>query len=72
MKIIGFDLFVIFLTMLCTYLDLKTTFFYEIAVIFSSVWILFHEDSTAVFHIFIVKFHHLDWTYSIRAVWVKP
>ena len=31
--------------MLCTYLDLKTTF-YEIAVILSSVGILFHEDST--------------------------
>ena len=31
--------------MLCTYLDLKTTF-YEIAVILSSVRILFHEDST--------------------------
>ena len=44
MKIIGFDLFVNFLTMLCTYLDLKT--FYEIAVIFSSVGILFHKDST--------------------------
>ena len=31
--------------MLCTYLDLKTTF-YKIAVIVSSVGILFHEDST--------------------------
>ena len=31
--------------MLCTYLDLKTTF-YEIAVSLSSAAILFHEDST--------------------------
>ena len=67
--------------MLCTYLDLKTTF-YEIAVILSSLGILFYEDSTfqklhalkktVAFHIFIEKFHHLDWTYSICAVWVNP
>ena len=31
--------------MLCTYLDLKTKF-YEIAIILSSVGILFHEGST--------------------------
>ena len=30
--------------MLCTYLDLKTTF-HETAVILSSIGILFHEDS---------------------------
>ena len=45
LKIVGFDLFVIFQAMLCTYLDLKTKL-YEIAVILSSVRILFHDDSS--------------------------
>ena len=44
-KSLDLILFVNFLTMLCTYLDLKTKF-HEIEVILSSVGILFAEDST--------------------------
>ena len=56
-----------------------------IAIILSSVGILFHDDSAfcsgsegtcfqrnlGVSH-FIVTFNHLEWTYSICAVWVNP
>ena len=68
---------------ICTYLDLKTTF-YGIVVILSSVGILFHEDSTFCsevtcfernawcFHIFIVTFQSSGVNYSICAVWVNP
>ena len=69
MEIVGFDLFVIFLTML-NLLRIKTKF-YEIAVILSSVEIFFRAialfiqklhalKETMVCHIFDVTFNHLE------------